>query len=132
MQYRNTRRRERYESSRHSNPYVRRHTSERKHILFTSAIVTGMILLVFVMLIFITPSRIRAEKREVPSGTKYYTSYQIQAGDSLWSISEKYSSDTYESRLAYVDEVCRINHLRDQDEIYAGQKICIPYYADHP
>lgn len=59
---------------------------------------------------------------------KYYTSIQIEPGSSLWDIAEKYASSEYESLEAYIQEVRQINHL-DEDTIYAGSYLCIPYYS---
>lgn len=59
---------------------------------------------------------------------KYYTSIQIEPGSSLWNIAEKYASSEYESLEAYIQEVRQINHL-DEDTIYAGSYLCIPYYS---
>lgn len=59
---------------------------------------------------------------------KYYTSIQVEPGSSLWDIAEKYASSEYESLEAYIQEVRQINHL-DEDTIYAGSYLCIPYYS---
>ncbi|MGI6117934.1 MAG: LysM peptidoglycan-binding domain-containing protein [Bilifractor sp.] len=62
---------------------------------------------------------------------KYYTSYEVQPGDSLWTIAEQYcDEDEYGSLGDYIDEVCEINHLTDDNLIYAGRNLCIPYYSD--
>lgn len=61
---------------------------------------------------------------------KYFTSIQVQYGDSLWSIAEEYitDGDAYASAADYVDEVMAINHLRDE-KILAGQYLIVPYYS---
>lgn len=60
---------------------------------------------------------------------KYYTSYEVKSGDTLWSIAKEYSGNgAYDRITDYIDEVCSINHLPN-DTIYAGNKICIPYYS---
>ena len=55
---------------------------------------------------------------------KYYTSIQVEPGSSLWEI----ASSEYEDLDDYIREVRQINHL-DQDTIYAGSYLCIPYYS---
>lgn len=60
---------------------------------------------------------------------KYYTSYEIREGDSLWSIAEEYRDAAAQSVRGYIDEVCAINHL-SSEEIRAGETICIPYYSN--
>jgi hypothetical protein len=60
---------------------------------------------------------------------KYYTSYEVKSGDTLWSIAKEYSGNgAYDTVTSYIDEVCSINHL-PSDRIYAGNEICIPYYS---
>ena len=59
---------------------------------------------------------------------KYYTSIQVEHGSSLWEIAREYASSEYEDLDEYIREVRQINHL-DQDTIYAGSYLCIPYYS---
>ena len=59
---------------------------------------------------------------------KYYTSIQVEPGSSLWEIAREYASSEYEDLDEYIREVRQINHL-DQDTIYAGSYLCIPYYS---
>jgi LysM domain. len=60
--------------------------------------------------------------------SKYYTSIQIQEGDSLWSIADKYISSEYETIQYYIEEVKSINHLTDE-HINEGLFLTIPYYS---
>ena len=59
---------------------------------------------------------------------KYYTSIQVEAGDSLWSIAEEYASLEYDSRESYMREVAALNGLSDMT-IHAGEYLTIPYYS---
>lgn len=59
---------------------------------------------------------------------KYYTSIQIESGDTLWAIANEYITDEYADMNEYIREVCSINHI-SEDEIHAGQYIVVPYYA---
>ena len=59
---------------------------------------------------------------------KYYTSVQIESGDTLWAIASEYITDDYTDMNEYIREVCSINHI-SEDEIHAGQYIVVPYYA---
>lgn len=59
---------------------------------------------------------------------KYYTSIQIESGDTLWAIADEYITDEYSDMNEYIREVCSINHI-SEDEIHAGQYIVVPYYA---
>ena len=61
------------------------------------------------------------------SRTKYYTSIQIEKGTSLWEIAEDYITEEYASEQEYIEEVMRMNHLNN-DVIYEGAYLCVPYY----
>lgn len=60
---------------------------------------------------------------------KYFTSVQIQAGDTLWSLADRYADEMhYASQEQYITEVMEINHLTDE-AIYAGNYLIVPYYS---
>lgn len=60
---------------------------------------------------------------------KYYSSYEIQQGDSLWSIAEEYMDrEFYNSIQDYIDEVKDINGI-SKDMIHEGCYLIIPYYS---
>lgn len=60
---------------------------------------------------------------------KYYTSYEIQPGDTLISIAEEHINEGPISVDEYVSEVKRINNL-SSDKITSGKNIIIVYYSD--
>lgn len=59
---------------------------------------------------------------------KYYTSIQVQKGDTLWNIASNYMTEEYVSVNDYIDEICEINHIAESD-IHSGQYLTIPYYS---
>ncbi len=79
---------------------------------------------VFSLRVLITKAQ---EEEEV--SFKYYTSIQVSYGESLWSIARTYQDDHYDCTQDYVDEVIHINHLKDGEDITAGQYLIIPYYS---
>ena len=62
---------------------------------------------------------------------KYYTSYEIQAGDTLWTIADTYSKESGIDRRAYMKELKELNHL-DSDDITSGQYLTVAYYSSAP
>lgn len=63
-------------------------------------------------------------------GYKYYTSITVGVGESLWEISGNYMDEAhYDSKKDYIAEVCSINHLKEADDITAGQTLIVPYYS---
>lgn len=59
---------------------------------------------------------------------KYYTSIEIQEGDSLWSIAKSNMTEEYSSEQEYIDEVKEMNHLTN-NQITKGRHIVIPHYT---
>ncbi len=60
---------------------------------------------------------------------KYYTSYEIQPGDTLTSIAEKYTVNSDVSISDYIQEVKKNNNLVS-DKITSGKYIVISYYSN--
>ncbi|MBQ9062928.1 MAG: LysM peptidoglycan-binding domain-containing protein [Eubacterium sp.] len=103
----------------------------RKTSMHTVTAVAAAIVLILVATVFFTGRQAKAGDLDTNTKAgKYYTSYEVQSGDTLWTIAEAYSSGSDQSVKAYVEEVCRINHLSDANQIYAGNRICIPYYKN--
>ena len=72
---------------------------------------------------------IRTQAAPAEPSYKYYTSIQVQSGDTLWGIADTYMTEEYTGVSAYIDEICSINHIT-ADDIHAGQYLTIPYYSD--
>ena len=68
------------------------------------------------------------EKETISNQYKYYTSVQIQSGDTLWNIAKRYCPEEAEINT-YVNEIKEINHLQS-DEIHSGKYLTIIYYSD--
>lgn len=61
------------------------------------------------------------------TGCKYFTTIQVEEGDSLWSIADSYCSSDYTDYNEYIDEVKSINNM-DDDNIKKGSYLVVPYY----
>jgi len=62
---------------------------------------------------------------------KYFTTVQVNSGDTLWDLSQEYITSEYASVDDYIKEVEKINHI-SKDEITAGCYLVVPYYAEKP
>lgn len=70
-----------------------------------------------------------AKERQQPSRPhKYYTSIQIEAGDTLWKIASIHITEEYSSIEEYISEIARLNNL-ENDNIHEDRFLMIPYYS---
>lgn len=61
---------------------------------------------------------------------KYYTSIHVAYGETLWDIADNYIDyNEYKDKNSYIAEVRSINHLEDESDIRAGQRLIVPYYS---
>ena len=70
-----------------------------------------------------------SSKTDTSSYHKYYTSIQIEAGDTLWDIADRYTKHLNISKPEYIDEICQINGI-SEDKIITGEYIVVPYYSN--
>ena len=87
---------------------------------------------VFILMVLLTiicfAGAINAKAASKNYSDKYYKSIEIMPGDTLWSIAGEYITDEYRDRTEYIEEICALNNIR-QNEIQSGQDETIPYYA---
>jgi len=77
---------------------------------------------------FLLGTHASAKSEETQSlNKKYYTSIEIQKGDSLWSIAQVYMTDEYESIHDYINELKTINSL-ESDYINESGFLTVAYY----
>lgn len=98
----------------------------KKKILLTSSFVMLLAMAVFTSVKFVNVDAMSNEKEPL---YKYYTSYEIQPGDTLTSIAEEYTANTQQSVTEYIEEIRENNNL-NTDNIISGKKIIIAYYSD--
>lgn len=97
-----------------------------KKILFFAVTLVCVLLTAWMISGRTASSKVNAN--EEMNNYKYYTSIQIQQGDSLWSIAGNYMSADYADIDEYISEVKQLNHLKS-DAIHAGEYLLVPYYS---
>ena len=85
-----------------------------------------ILIILFVVLAFAFSSK---AKDNTETLNKYYKSITIEYGASLYSIACEYSETSMGSIEDYINEVRSINHLSEEDDIYSGQNLIVPYYS---
>ena len=71
-----------------------------------------------------------SSEKDIASYNKYYESICIECGDTLWTIADEYVEGFNISKLDYIEEVCQINGI-SEDNIHAGDYIIVPYYSQN-
>ena len=99
----------------------------RKTFLMSLILVVFAVIFVF----FMNSSKVSASDDLRVNERKFFTSYVVSDGDTLWSIAESYMTKEYTSVNEYIDELKKSNHL-GSDLIQPGTLLVIPYYADAP
>ncbi len=99
-----------------------------KKRLFTVIIILA---LVFIMVFVFGGTKVSADTNLRVNERKYFTSYVVQSGDTLWDIAGNYMTKEYRDRNEYIKEVALSNQMESYD-IRPGQLILLPYYADAP
>lgn len=70
-----------------------------------------------------------ASSRSPKTLHKYYTSIQIEQGDTLWTLADDYIIDGVMSKEEFIDEVCQINRISENDILHSGRSIVVAYYS---
>ena len=91
-------------------------------LFFFSA--SGLIIVIVCIMLNVFP--VSADSTHSQTGSVYYTSIEIQPGDTLWNIAEETMTSEYSSVPEYVKVLKEINSL-DSDQLEAGQNLIIAY-----
>lgn len=99
----------------------------RVHLRGRQRFTVAMLAVIFTICLSVT-SVVKAgstdtEKKQIYT---YYTSVQINSGDSLWSIANEYCASCDMSIVDYIDELKSLNGLKG-DNITSGQYITVRY-----
>lgn len=103
--------------------------SKREAVVCKQKIYFTIAFIVFSVLFGTSIHAFANSKPDTSSYHKYYTSIQIESGDTLWNIADRYTNHLNISKSDYIDEICQINNIWE-DEIIAGEYLVIPYYSN--
>ncbi|MBE5909644.1 cell division suppressor protein YneA [Pseudobutyrivibrio sp.] len=86
-------------------------------------LLTGSIICLLFSFIIFSNIADAEDSREVYT---YYTSYEIQPGDTLWSIADQYMGPDYIDKEEFIENIKELNHM-STDSITAGKHLVIQY-----
>lgn len=103
-----------------------RRMRELQRNLFLAVFTVALVLICSIIFFSV---KTKAQGKEETILYKYYTSIVVERGDTLWDYAEEYAvPEKYASKQSYIDEVCRMNAIMDE-QITAGQHLLLPYYS---
>ena len=85
------------------------------------------VLFVFLSRSLITAKAVSPEEAADEGRQKFYMSYEVHDGDTLWDLAGEYNDFSVQDSNAYIEEVRSMNHLSG-DTIHAGVFIVLPYF----
>lgn len=97
----------------------------KKRLLISGLIITVMLFAILILDNFVNVSATNDKENLY----KYYTSYEIQPGDTLTSIAQKYTVNSDVSVSEYIDELKKDNRLAT-DKITSGKYLVVSYYSN--
>lgn len=102
----------------------RKKQQRMRSIVSISALIIGIVI-IFSLSSLDTNARSTSDKQEY----KYFMNYELQRGDSLWSVAAENYDEHYNSIEDYIEEICIINSVSCDTELIAGSSLIIPYYS---
>lgn len=108
---------------------TRRSQRQRELKIKLTFLCIATLILVFLLGLTFGSILARAGKKDSSANTcKYYANIEVQSGDTLWNLADRYLDANYKSKEAYIEEVIRINSLASENHIVSGQYLVMPYY----
>ena len=92
----------------------------------------ALVMIVMIMSCFFGKTLVMANEDEDDAVyNRYYTTIEVEKGDTLWSVAKTYYHHSGMSVREYVYELKLINGMVS-DELRAGDMISVEYYAETP
>lgn len=107
------------------NNRIRRQRELRQHII----ICVISVLLVLALVLLFGNIKSEASNKSDQILYKHYANIQVQYGDTLYSIADRYVCDSKNTVDSFVKEVVYMNDIKNPDYLVAGSYILVPYYA---
>ncbi|MCR5278839.1 MAG: LysM peptidoglycan-binding domain-containing protein [Lachnospiraceae bacterium] len=101
----------------------RRNRELQRHI--TILVLTFVLIIIMTVLFFGTKSMAAGNR----TTCKCYASVQIEPGDTLYGLADRYYSSEFKSVDRMVKEIMSINNMNN-DVVISGLYIIIPYYTE--
>lgn len=101
--------------------------SNRLEAIQLKAIVLSVVIFLLTILSILTFTNYSVTASRSGARTKRAVSIKIEAGDSLWSIAERYITPEYSDIKEFIKEIKQCNGI-NSDIIYENNYLIVPYY----
>lgn len=104
--------------------------SRRKKQQRIRGIITISALIMCIIIVFIV-SGLSTNARSVNDHPeyKYFMSYELKYGDTLWLLASTHIDEHYDSIEDYIEELCIINSISEETPLITGTNLILPYYS---
>lgn len=105
-------------------------TSKRRRVVYRNKliIIAISVMMIASCSIFVGSKLVHAQTADVSGNQTYYKSIEIQQGETLWEIAERYRNEETQTIKEYIAHIKEINNL-DTDIIQEGGCLTVAYYA---
>lgn len=106
------------------NNKIRRNRELKRRLLLLAF---SFVLLVSLVFIFLSSKSVASESSDDVL-YKYYITVTVEPGDTLYGLSLEYVNPEFNNSKSFIEEVKFINNIDNEDCLYAGDLLFIPYY----
>jgi len=106
------------------NDRINRERQLRRRI---TVFVVSLFIFISLLILFSANKSMAADSSETVF-YKYYTTIEVQPGDTLYTISLDYVVDGKQTSKQFIRDVVYMNSLESEGSLIAGTHIVIPYY----
>lgn len=120
--YNKTNRRNNYNNSNAHAAYRKRTNNKPVVVLFLTFVIS------FLFILGMQFVDVNANKAASTTMRRQYINIEIEPGDTLSSIASEYMSAGYSNLNDYIDDIKKVNSMKEST-IYSGQSLIIPTYV---
>ena len=103
---------------------IRRKRAAKRQLITALILFFSILASVLITSNFLRANQVKASS--VKTENVYYKTIEVEEGDTLWDLADRYMGEKTFSRQEYIEQVKEMNHLTD-DTIESGAYLMVPY-----
>ncbi len=103
---------------------MRRKKAAKRQLITALILFFAILASVLIISNFLRANQVKASS--VKTENVYYKTIEVEDGDTLWDLADRYMGEKSFSRQEYIEQVKELNHLNG-DMIESGAYLLIPY-----